>query len=767
MTAALPSQSPRPHAGARRLTFLYIVALSAVALLSLAGQAVVQLFLDRQMSDSAVINIAGRQRMLSQRIAKAAIAAGDVSDKVQQAARRNELAETLDLWERSHRGLQNGDAELGLPGANSPEVKHKFAALESSFQGMLAPAKRLCAPDRQTDEPKHARDDVAEILRHEQDFLAGMDTIVSQYAAEASRRVTQVKQFERGLLIVTIAVLLLEGLFVFRPAVRRIREMLAALEATGVKLAAARDAAEAASQAKSRFLAVTSHELRSPLHAVLGIAEQLQKTPLSESQRHAITVLHDAAKTQLVLVDDLLDLGSIDSGKLDLRTEIVCLDALVDQSLSLVRPDALEKGLELSADIDPNIPAAIVTDPLRLSQVLVNLLGNAIKFTDHGSVRLSIERLANDDKMVKLRFSVVDTGIGIPPAEQERIFESFTQVDASPARTRSGVGLGLAISRRLVELLNGKLELESEFGCGSRFSFALDCQVADASAAERSAERHDLRKAISATNGSIASCSASLCAAGPILVVDDGAANRYLAAAILRGAGYEVEVASSGAEALQAIAAKSFRAILLDIHMPGMDGLEVAQSVRRYEAEHNRCPTPIIGLTADAMPETAARLRDNFIDIVLHKPANEEAMLSAIAATSNPSPCAVEMTAAAGEPSDEVLTSHPLTRLRGDRSLLTELSSLFAVEASQQRARIEDGLRSADAPTVRQASHRLRGQAMIFDAVGLCQTLSEVEDHAAAGEIESCRESWISAAEQLDSLCQVLASGLQSPIGSA
>jgi signal transduction histidine kinase/CheY-like chemotaxis protein len=763
MTAVLLSQSPRPQAGARRLTFLYIVALSAVALLSLAGQAVVQLYLDRQMSDSAVINIAGRQRMLSQRIAKAAIAAGDVSDKVQQAARRYELAETLDLWERSHRGLQSGDAQLGLPGVNSPEVKQMFAALEPSFHGMLAPAKRLCAPDRKTDAPKQSRDDVTEILRHEQDFLAGMDTIVSQYAVEASQRVTQVKQIERGLLIVTITVLLLEGLFVFRPAVRRIRQMFVALDATGVKLAAARDAAEAASQAKSRFLAVTSHELRTPLHAVLGIAEQLQKTPLSESQRHAIAVLHDAAKAQFALVTDLLDLGSIDSGKLELRTEFVRLDALVDQSLSLVRQDALEKGLELSADIAPSIPAAIVTDPLRLGQVLVNLLGNAIKFTDDGSVRLSIERLSNDDKIVKLRFSVVDTGIGIPPAEQERIFDSFTQVDASPARTRGGVGLGLAISRRLVELLHGKLELESECRRGSRFSFTLNCQVADASDAVHPIEKCYGSIRTDSANRSFVSCGAKLPSAGQILVVDDAAANRYLAATILRGAGFAVDVASSGAEAMKAIVTKSFRAILLDIHMPGMDGVEVAQAVRRYEVEQNRRPTPIIGLTADAIPETAARLRNNSIDIVLHKPASEETMLSAIAATTNPSPCAVETTPAASEPPDVVLAGRPLARLRGDRVLLTELSLLFAVEASQQRARIEAGLRLADALTVRQASHRLRGQAMIFDAVGLCQALSEVEEHAAVGEIQSCRKTWISASEQLDLLCAVLARGRQSP----
>jgi CheY-like chemotaxis protein len=384
--------------------------------------------------------------------------------------------------------------------------------------------------------------------------------------------------------------------------------------------------------------------------------------------------------------------------------------------------------LESSVILDPNLPAAIITDSLRLGQVLVNLLGNAVKFTDRGGVRLEVKRLPYPNSKAKIRFSVIDTGIGIPVAEQQRIFESFTQIDDSPGRTRGGVGLGLAISRRLVDLLGGKLELESESGRGSRFSFTLVCEVANLVVEEHSDEPR--REPVSP--------------GGTILVVDDAAANRYLAETILGGAGYTVEVASSGAEALEAIATKTFQAILLDVHMPGMDGIEVARAIRCYEAENKCRPTPIIGLTADAMPETAAQLRENSIDVVLHKPASEEAMLAAIAS-------------AAGKQPDNVWQARPLARLRGDRALLAELASLFAVEASQQRARIEDGLRSADAPTVRQASHRLRGQAMLFDATELCAALYEVEEHAASGQLQSCLKSWTTATKQLDSLCDRLA----------
>ncbi len=277
-----------------------------------------------------------------------------------------------------------------------------FADLEPSFRGILAPARRICewqGPKSYATLPAPSSphsNDVAEVMRYEQSFLQGMDGITSRYTSEASQRVVQVERIEQGLLVVTLCVLLLEGLFVFRPAVRRIRQMLAALEAAGAELEAARDAAESANQAKSRFLAVTSHELRTPLHAILGTAEQLQKTQLSDSQREGIAVLRDAGKTLLALVNDLLDFARIESGKLELRMGATPLAEVFDHALGMVRPAAMCKGLDLSANVGSDVPAAIVTDSLRLGQVLVNLLGNAVKFTARGSVQLLVDPGARD-----------------------------------------------------------------------------------------------------------------------------------------------------------------------------------------------------------------------------------------------------------------------------------------------------------------------------------------------------------------------------------
>ncbi len=780
----MPLTSPRsafPNSGAGRLTWLYITALSAVALLSLAGQAIVQLYFDRQMSDSNVINLAGRQRMLSQRIAKAALALRDAANPLQQAERRQELGETLALWKRCQRGLEQGDAELGLPGANSAEVKRMFADLEPTFAGMLAPAQRLCAADS-----GGARDaaqlsaDVTEILRHESAFLRGMDAIVSAYASEASQRVAHVKRIEQTLLLITLAVLLLEGLLVFRPAVRRIRAMLEALQETGAKLETAKDAAEAASQAKTRVLAVTSHELRTPLHAILGIAEQLKKSPLDASQQEGLTVLHDAAATLLALVSDLLDLARIDSGKIELRMEPTPLGPLIDRTLSLVRPAAESKGICLSLDRAAGLPAAIITDGLRLRQVLLNLLGNAVKFTDRGSVTLSADRLPDDRGRVQLRFRVADTGIGIPTDHQRRIFEGFAQVDASLSRSRGGVGLGLAISRQLAELLGGKLELASQVGSGSQFTFTLVCDVAEE---------------LDAANGSAAgnkACVPVVSDGRSILVIDDAPANRYLAASLLRQAGYRVETASSGEEALRMIGLKQFDAALLDVHMPGMDGLELAEAMRRFQAEHLRPRMPIIALTADSLPETATRLLQHSIDAVLHKPASEASILAALAAaleqaghprsgsgSGEPRAGSGEQgrkgegekgrrgDAEMGRRGDEeqgatssdiapcsqlpAPSSPPcLVRLGGDEALLDDLAAIFRRDASAQQSVVEKALKRGDCQAVLGAIHRLRGQAMTFDAVKLCGILAKIEEHALAGDLSPCATYWNEAVRELD-----------------
>ena len=295
---------------------------------------------------------------------------------------------------------------------------------------------------------------------------------------------------------------------------------------------------------------------------------------------------------------------------------------------------------------------------------------------------------------------MADTGIGIPPAERERIFQSFTQVDASRHRASGGAGLGLAIARSLVELLGGKLEVESEIGLGSCFSFNLDCKVAETSAAKSEPEpRADSNRTYKTSgtcqtgkNGETdASCKSHT------FHQSNGGKKRtpFSAHAALRDprrgrrggepfpccghaprAGYEVDVASSGGEAMRSIAAKSCREILLDVHMPGMDGVEVARAVRQFELDVGRDRCRIIALTADTLPETGASLLRSSIDVVLHKPASEEAILAAIAGSRGPGS----------------LGGNALARLAGNRALMADLGSLFVQEAASQRAAIEDGL---------------------------------------------------------------------------
>ena len=753
MPDSITSRFAIPQSGPNRLTWLYITALSAVALLSLAGQAVVQLYFERQMSDSNVINVAGRQRMLSQRIAKSVLALRAAATSQQQAGRRQELRETLALWERCHRGLQQGDGELRLPASNSTEIKQMFADLEPSFKGLYLPAQRLCSRVASGgDSGSQDLADVNQVLDYESRFLAGMDTIVSQYALEASGHVERVKRIEQVLLAITLLVLLLEGLFIFRPAVRGIRELLAALHAAGAKLLAAKEAAEQANQAKTRFLATTSHELRTPLHAILGIAEQLQKTPLQASQQDGLCVLQGAANTLTELVNDLLDLARIESGKLDLRLEAVDLKTLVDQAVSQVRPVAEGKGLRVDVHLSVDLPKVIVTDGLRLTQVLLNLLGNAVKFTDQGSVTLSVARLPDDLGNARLTFKVSDTGIGIPPAEQERIFESFSQVDTSWNRTRGGAGLGLSVSRQLAELLGGTIHVTSAEDCGSQFTLTISCNIAGTEKNSDDASGKTEHRAM-----------VSVSPVRPlILVVDDAPANCYLAVSILHDAGFDVETATSGQEALKLIGSMSFDAALLDVHMPGMDGLELASAMQKVQMEHLRPRMPIVALTADVLPETTNRLLQHSIDKVLHKPANAELILTAVsevlktgekvAGTLRVPSAAVRLpsTAATGR------RNSALQRLRGNEALLAELSEIFHRESLLQQSTVEDALQRGDLSTLRQAVHRLRGQALMFDADALCGLLDKIEAHALVGELQPCVAYWSEAVPKLIVLCDEL-----------
>jgi len=371
------------------------------------------------------------------------------------------------------------------------------------------------------------------------------------------------------------------------------------------KLAASRDEARAATQAKSAFLAMMSHELRTPLNGVLGMVHALATTSLDARQRAHLDVIETSGRSLLLILNDILDLSKIEAGRLEIETVAFGLTQLLENLVALWGPLAAEKGLTLTLDLDPNVPAWVAADPTRLRQVITNLLSNAVKFTDQGSISLRV-RDAGDGRFL---FEVIDTGAGIPDIVQTRLFTDFSQADATTSRRFGGTGLGLSISRRLCRLMGGDLVVSSVQGTGSTFRALVVLGVAEPNPVEVEAESMELP-----------------CLR--VLAVDDNAANRAVAEALLSAMGLSVTLASDGAEALEVLKHQAMDLILMDVNMPVMGGIEALRAIRRGEAGDPHIP--IIALTADAMIGDRERYLAEGFDDHLAKPIEPTALIQAL-----------------------------------------------------------------------------------------------------------------------------------------
>ena len=357
-----------------------------------------------------------------------------------------------------------------------------------------------------------------------------------------------------------------------------------------------RDDALAVSKAKGEFLARMSHEIRTPMNGVLGMIELLNNTPLADTQKRYAQTIHDSADSLLEIINDVLDFSKIESGKLQLETICFDLNSFLSDLLATLEGLAHQKGLTIELIVADGPTLAVYGDPFRLRQVLMNLIGNAIKFTDEGRVSVCVTVVDVDATHKDINFAVKDTGVGISGDKQKLIFESFAQEDGSTTRRFGGTGLGLAISKQLVEMMNGELQVESEAGAGSSFSFDLRMRASDGSDFSESAR--SLQKGL--FEAKVKPAEIGLLS-GRVLLAEDNAVNQEVALGMMAGMGVEAVVAKNGDEALNQFKSQQFDVVLMDCQMPVVDGLEATRAIRKLEAETGQAPIWIIAVTAGAL----------------------------------------------------------------------------------------------------------------------------------------------------------------------
>jgi PAS domain S-box-containing protein len=483
------------------------------------------------------------------------------------------------------------------------------------------------------------------------------------------------------------------------------------------ELKQAKAIAESASRTKSDFLASMSHEIRTPMNAIIGIADLLARTPLTQEQDKYVQIFRRAGDNLLNLINDILDLSKVEASQLELEQTGFSLNDLLEKVTEMVAARATEKGLIVECEIAPNVPVDLIGDPTRLQQVLLNLLGNAVKFTESGSVSLRVRRDSDSSVPTALRFTISDSGIGIPNDKLDQVFERFSQADSSTTRKFGGSGLGLTISKRLVELMGGRIWVESRVGEGSVFSFAVPFEIW-AEAARRAAvpSGGDLELPLPALR---------------ILLVEDSADNCVITVAYLADTPYQIEIAETGTIACEMFTSGHYDLVLMDRQMPVMDGLTATRAMRAWEHANGRPPTPIIALTAAALKGDREKCLAAGCTGFLTKPIKQEVLLQAIKDRSVSAP---SLSKEEGIQNQEmVLPANPKIAARIPVFLQNRRNDVITMLAALARD---------DLKTVERLGHNMRGTGASYGFKAITDIGAALEHEAGNADTDASRH-WV------------------------